>query len=159
MTPSFPQPHYFFTHPHTATSSPVPYSLESGTATPATSSAPTSAANSPPITHSPGPAAGHSLAPEEEQLQLLPPIVAAGSKSTAEVSSTAVPRPVQAFPLDADAKIERNRDPARGDKSPHIDKPHHPHENGGALTPRAKLLETLQSKNTAWDALIHGSFS
>jgi len=161
MTPSFPQPHYFFTHPHTTTSSPAPYGLESGTATPATSSAPASAANSPPITHSPGPAAGHSpiLAPEEEHLQLLPPIVAAGSKPTAEVFPTAVPRPVQAVPLDADAKIEHNRDPARGDKSPHIDKSHHPHENGGALTPRAKLLETLQTKNTAWDALIHGSFS
>lgn len=85
--------------------------------------------------------------------------MAAGPKSTAEVSSTAVPRPIQAVPLDADAKIERNRDPARGDKSPHTDRSHHPHENGGALTPRAKLLETLRSKNTAWDALIHGSFS
>lgn len=118
------------------------------------------------MAHSPGLEAAHlpipTSAPEEEQLQLLPPIVAAGSTSTplAEDSSAAAPRPrpVQIV-SGTNAKNERSGDRVRRDRSPHIDKSQHPHENGGALTPRAKFLETLQSKNTAWDALIHGSFS
>ena len=164
MTPPFPQPHYFFTHGHTATSSPAPHNAESGTATPATSSAPGSATNSPPMVHSPGLETAHlpvsTSALEDDQLQLLPPIVAAGSMSTSSVEnrSAAAPRPcpVQVVPL---LGTKGNGDQAHRERSPYIDKPQHPHENGGALTPRAKFIETLQSKTTAWDALIHGSFS
>lgn len=169
MTPPFPQPHYFFMHAHTTTSSPAPHSAESGTASPASSSAPGSATNSPPMVHSPGLEAAHlpvsTSVPEDEQLQLLPPIVAAGSMSTSSIEnrSAAAPRPcpVQVVPLQlgTKGKSERNGDQAHRERSPYIDRSQHPHESGGAQTPRAKFIETLQSKNTAWDALIHGSFS
>lgn len=160
MTPPFPQPHYFFTHAHTATSSPAPHNAESGTASPVTS-APGSATNSPPMAHSPGLEAAHlpvsTSVPDDDQLQLLPPIVAAGSTSSVEYPFAVAPRPVHGVP--SKGKSERDGDHARLDRSPHFDKSQHPHENGGALTPRAKFIETLQSKTTAWDALIHGSFS
>ncbi|KAK2465565.1 hypothetical protein APHAL10511_002457 [Amanita phalloides] len=164
MAPPFPQSHYFLTHPHTAVPSPAASNSSSGTSTPEHSSVPGSASGSPPMANSPGLAATHSLnpasVPEEDRLQLLPPIVAAGSTSQS----------VESLATGASHSVHAHTDPIEGaeadhdyislrDKALHDDHSHQPHENGGTLTPRARFIETLQSKNKAWDALIHGSFS
>ncbi|KAF8633824.1 hypothetical protein AX15_001235 [Amanita polypyramis BW_CC] len=161
--PSFPQHHfpYFTVHPHTTMSSPAYSNPNSGLATPEVISVPGSAAGSPPVVHSPGPS-GHSpvpmSAPEEGPLQLLPPIVAAGSTtgSPAENSSTVSAPPVQAVHLGTNSNGTHTAvDHGGRGRSVH----YRSRGNGGTSTPRAGFIETLQNKNNAWDALIHGSFS
>ena len=158
MTPSFSQHHfpYFTVHPSTTTS-PAHSNPDSGLATPEVISTSGSAAGSPPMIHSPGPSHAPLSGPEEELLQLLPPIVAAGSttKSSAEHSSSSPSaRPVQAVhPCKDEHTTAEHCDKL------HYDKFHHSRGSGGTSTPRAGFIETLQNKNNAWDALIHGSFS
>ncbi|KAF8637136.1 hypothetical protein AX17_003040 [Amanita inopinata Kibby_2008] len=182
LTPAHPLPHhyshpqhlpYFLTHTPTIPASPPHSGPPSGASTPPTgtscSSAATSPMNTPPASRSPAlNATQYGLpmsVPEDEPLQMLPPVVAALPGS----SSPAAPvRPMQSL-------VQAGQDSANSDANAHasdaavkVPQPdqsrngklkHVPPGVGGTSTPRVGFIETLQSKNSAWDALIHGSFS
>ncbi|KIL63698.1 hypothetical protein M378DRAFT_179146 [Amanita muscaria Koide BX008] len=139
------------TPPHVLTS-PGHSSIPSGVVTPAVMTE-----SSPSTTHSP--TLGPSSIPEEEPLQMLPPLVAAGSTSAnGEVHDLAPPpaqaihprprsHPLQTTASDLEATYMNGVYPDGRSRSE------------GTQAQRAGFIQTLQSKNRAWDALIHGSFS
>ncbi|KAM6499556.1 hypothetical protein JOM56_005064 [Amanita muscaria] len=151
LTPSTSSPSAPQTPPHVLTS-PGHSSIPSGAVTPAVMTE-----SSPSRTHSP--TLGPSSIPEEEPLQMLPPLVAAGSTSAnGEVHDLARPpaqaihprprsHPLQTTASDLEATDMNGVYPDGRSRSE------------GTQAQRAGFIQTLQSKNRAWDALIHGSFS
>lgn len=125
-------PHFHHSHPHTHTPSRLGRSKSSTTNSPSGSSAPSSSHPSP---LPPSVPINLPILPEIEPL---PP----AQVTNGVIVTTAAPLPTRP----PNSVLQ---------PSDHTDSADHAARTG---TPRSKFMQTLQSKS-AWDALIHGSFS
>jgi hypothetical protein len=133
--------HPHFHHPHPHTPSRLGRSKSSSTNSPS-GSAPSSSHPSP---LPPGPVPSNLPIPPE--IEPLPP----AQVTNGVIMTTASPLPTRP----PNTPLHANGNPPIPSDHPSADSADHAARAG---TPRSKFMQTLQSKS-AWDALIHGSFS